>query len=69
MHAKQYKFTLADLAVAANVPLTKVYRDVRLKTLNPNRLPEVAAYILYAETIKKVQASATPEDKAIHSPT
>lgn len=45
MHARQHKFTLADVAKAAEVSVAKVYRDVRDKKLDPTNLAKIARYI------------------------
>lgn len=45
MRAKQYRFTLKDVATFAGKPLQRVYRDVRSGRLDPDYLPSVVSYL------------------------
>lgn len=50
MHAKQYKFSLEDVAIVTGHSISKVYRDVRNHCFDPTSLVSV---ILYVEESKK----------------
>ena len=45
MRAKQFKFTAFDIAQAAGVLTSKVWRDIRLNRFNPYDLCEILHYV------------------------
>ena len=47
MRAKQYHYTLEDIAAAAGVTVETVRRAVRNRSLNPDSLDSVITYIVY----------------------
>jgi hypothetical protein len=60
MRAKQYKFTLRDVADSTGLPISKVYRDVRLGRLDPGAINSLAAYIV-RENNRAAEPKPAPE--------